>query len=94
MKHPTYTIFTCNPEAAMIADLIAQQDAEERDRDARLDLRSRLVDGPCDLCRQDSAVGLVLVGDDALCPDCTDALGINFNKAREEAWLPVCPAEV
>ena len=29
----------------MIADLIAQQAAEERDRDARLDLRSRLHDG-------------------------------------------------
>jgi len=87
------TMFTCDPEAAMIADLFAQQAAEERDRDARLDIRSRLHDGPCDLCREDSAVGLVLVGDDALCPGCAEAIGVDFNKAREEAWIPVCPAE-
>lgn len=87
-------IFTCDPEAAMLADLIAQQAAEERDRDAGLDLYSRIVDGPCDLCREDSAVGLVLIGGDALCPGCTEALGVDFNKAREEAWIQVRPTEV
>lgn len=84
---------SCNPEAALIADLIAQQRADERDRDARLDLRSRLHDGPCDCCREDSAVGLVLLGDEVICPDCAEAIGVDFNTAREEAWLPVCPAE-
>ena len=33
------------------------------------------------------------VGDDALCPGCAEAIGVDFNEAREEAWIPVFPAE-
>jgi hypothetical protein len=95
MEQPvSVTMFSCNPEAAMLADLIAQQQADERDRDARLDLRSRLHDGPCDCCREDSPVGLVLLGDEAVCPGCAEARDIDWNTAVEESWLPVCPAEV
>lgn len=83
---PTLTIFSCpDPEAATIAALVAQQEADEREQDAVLDLRSRLSDGPCDCCREPSAAALVLVGGEALCADCCAASGIDYNEAIERA---------
>lgn len=81
---PNVTIFSCpDPEAAMIAALVAQQEADEREQDAALDLRSRLSDGPCDCCREPSTVALVLVGGEALCADCCAAIDVDYREAVE-----------
>ena len=86
------TILRCNPEQAMIASLIAEQAAEERDIDARLDNLARLS-GPCEGCRDEPGVDLVIIGGEALCPGCVEAMGKSYADEVERTWVPVAPRE-
>lgn len=90
---PSLTAFLCrDPFQAMLEQLAADQIADEHDIDARLDNLARLA-GPCEACREE-ADQLVILGGDALCQRCVEALGLDYNAKIEESWVPVAPAEV
>lgn len=77
-------------QAASIAAMMGEQEAEHRELEAAEDRAQRLLVGSCDRCQEPCTLPLVEVAGEAICPGCTEAGGVDYADAVEQARAPGC----
>lgn len=77
-------------EAAWIDSSCSEQEQETLELLAAEDRAQRLLVGSCDRCQEPCTLPLVEVAGEAICPGCTEAGGVDYADAVEQARAPGC----
>lgn len=75
-------------QAAGLAAMMDDHEAEQRELEAVEDRAQRLLVGACDGCQELCTLALVEVAGEALCPGCAEASGLDYASAVEQARAP------